>query len=716
MEREERCAGSVQQGMKVRGSLLLASLVVVAAGCSAPFDGESVGADHEALRALEGPEVVGTIAYGQTSSPVSYTKTPLYRAFRFSGAKGDAIEAWVRSTDGDARAWLLGSSFGTVASNLDAAPGNKDSRIQATLKSTGTYYVVFRETARKDATFTVSLAKSGGGCALAPALTPKWEAGASGRPNGPMLFDSKRHRLVVLSASGTSELGASGWSPPSGDPLPPGGRSEATIAYDSDRGRAVLFGGGGNGSLLGDTWEWDGATDTWTKLTPAGLTPRARSGHALVYDAARKKTVLFGGVAEAADFMQDTWTWDGSGWTRVGTPSQPHPEARTGHHMAFDAARGRVVLYGQYGGWQYGSPHGGAVGQPSTAKGNTWEWDGATWYLAPQGQGGFTSDDPTSLPMAFDPGSGRVVRVDVTGERYLKKLIVREWTGKAWSTISSSDGPSVNIASAVQYFGAYDPNRGRFVLANTGYDWQTSEFFFFKEPNRAPNLLAVPDRRVFAGDELAFSLTAYDADGQEVHYQIAPLPAGATLDAQTGAFLWSPTVAQAGSYTMTATASDGCAQTARSFTIRVDDIGYAELPNGSVKLAGKVSVPVYVYETRTYNGRPELTCKLFGDNPGKVTVRCDGPTTVATAYGGYTFPFAPAPMSAPLEKDLSFAYEDGPVAAHRELVGRLEPLSDGTYKLHITAWAQPVVGTTPGAYAVMKTEISNTYGVVDVVP
>src|SRR5262245_60363669 len=71
------------------------------------------------------------------------------------------------------------------------------------------------------------------------------------------------------------------------------GRSNAAMAYDSDRQRMVLFGGNlGSAGLFGDTWEWDGAS--WAHRS-AAVVPPARTNHAMVYDAARRRVVLFGG-------------------------------------------------------------------------------------------------------------------------------------------------------------------------------------------------------------------------------------------------------------------------------------------------------------------------------------------------------------------------------------------------------------------------------------
>src|SRR5687767_3665711 len=68
----------------------------------------------------------------------------------------------------------------------------------------------------------------------------------------------------------------------------PAGRRQHTMAYDSARGRTVLFGGRdtltvyGTNELYGDTWEFDGYY--WEQRFPAH-SPPARYGQAMTYDA-----------------------------------------------------------------------------------------------------------------------------------------------------------------------------------------------------------------------------------------------------------------------------------------------------------------------------------------------------------------------------------------------------------------------------------------------
>ncbi len=106
---------------------------------------------------------VGNLAYGETSADVAYHNPPKYRAFTFTGAKGDAVDAWVRSPDGsgDSVAWLLDAKFKTVASNDDADSTTLDSHLTTTLAKSGTFYVVFRDYSLADATFAVALSAKG---------------------------------------------------------------------------------------------------------------------------------------------------------------------------------------------------------------------------------------------------------------------------------------------------------------------------------------------------------------------------------------------------------------------------------------------------------------------------------------------------------------------------------------------------------------------------
>ena len=205
------------------------------------------------------------------------------------------------------------------------------------------------------------------------------------------------------------------------------------MAYDTARGRVVLF-GGYNGNYLDDTWEWDGTT--WTQRATSGPSPRMHP--AMAYDTARGRVVLFGG--SNGNYLGDTWEWDGTTWTQRATSG---PASRYGHAMAYDTARGWVVLFGGYNG---------------NYLGDTWEWDGTTWTQRTT-LGPFPRMHPA---MAYDTARGRVVLCG--GVTYFNNHFVVlgdtwEWDGTTWTRPSTSEpGPRWGHAMA------YDTARGRVVL------------------------------------------------------------------------------------------------------------------------------------------------------------------------------------------------------------------------------------------------------------
>ena len=75
--------------------------------------------------------------------------------------------------------------------------------------------------------------------------------------------------------------------------------------------------------------------------------------------------------------------------------------------------------------------------------------------------------------------------------------------------------------------------------------------------NRAPVLAAIGNQSVAENSPLTFTATATDADGDAVSFSNSALPSGASFNTTTGAFAWTPTFSQEGSYPLTITASDG---------------------------------------------------------------------------------------------------------------------------------------------------------------
>ncbi len=151
--------------MRIVRSLLLASLV---AGCAVdktpPTDDftDLAGLDEKADAFSYRMKIVGSLAYGEPTASLKYTKNPRFRAVKFAGKGGDKLDIWVRG-DGDAVAWVLDNSFRVVAFNDDASPDFFDSHIEVALPASNsdTHYIVWRDYDLHTAHFTVTLGATG---------------------------------------------------------------------------------------------------------------------------------------------------------------------------------------------------------------------------------------------------------------------------------------------------------------------------------------------------------------------------------------------------------------------------------------------------------------------------------------------------------------------------------------------------------------------------
>jgi hypothetical protein len=173
---------------------------------------------------------------------------------------------------------------------------------------------------------------------------------------------SPRLLPVLVAAAGAASATAQ-WTQLT-PPVAPPARSGAAMASDPSTNSAVLFGGSALFTQFADTWRFDGTG--WTQLSPA-VSPPAKFFADLVFDSGRGVYVLYGGNATyTSPGTNETWEFDGVVWT------QRFPAANPGnlglHAMAYDSARGRTVLYG-------GMPG----GNPILDSNRTWEWDGASW-------------------------------------------------------------------------------------------------------------------------------------------------------------------------------------------------------------------------------------------------------------------------------------------------------------------------------------------------
>jgi hypothetical protein len=208
----------------------------------------------------------------------------------------------------------------------------------------------------------------------------------------------------------------------------PAARRAMAAAYDSARGRVVLFGGVlSNGSISNATLEFDGAQ--WHTVSPGGTIPTARSGSAMAYDALRERIVLFGGQT-VSGATGGTYEYDGQSW--VQTSPTGSPSARSGAAMAFDPARGVVVLHA-------------GLGSSGTVFSQTFDYNGAAWTLR-------TTSGPARHLHAMtysDASQSMVLFGGFSGDgSYMPGAW--KWSGEAWSLLSGTQPPA-RVAAGIAH-------------------------------------------------------------------------------------------------------------------------------------------------------------------------------------------------------------------------------------------------------------------------
>jgi hypothetical protein len=136
-----------------------------------------------------------------------------------------------------------------------------------------------------------------------------------------------------------------------GGPTP---RWNTAMAYDEQRQTVLLFGGWGEwqnnqAQELGDTWEWNGS---YWQLHFGIPSPSPRRWASLAYDSDRGCCVLYGGYTSSGA-VQDTWEWNGTAWTDLQIPGGGNGTGIS--NLAYDRDRGVMVGWdaSQNETWEY---------------------------------------------------------------------------------------------------------------------------------------------------------------------------------------------------------------------------------------------------------------------------------------------------------------------------------------------------------------------------
>ena len=295
-------------------------------------------------------------------------------------------------------------------------------------------------------------------------ITPTGEK-PSARSNHAMVYDSAREVVVLFGGrdnaenitQDTWEWNGTLWTDVSPAEAKPGPIWCHAMAYDSARGVTVLFGGeDSSGVKLDGVWEWDGVS--WELRTPddpeGDGNPTARYEHAMAYDSARGVIILFGG-SDGSIKSQDAWEWNGTSWADV-TPAGLKPSARSSHTLAHDNARGVTVLFG------------GAAGSTNGSQ-DTWEWDGENWTnVTPAGA---KPDIRLNHTMIYD--SARSVMVLFGGCNFPDHhQDIWEWDGAVWTNITPA---GIKPIARYNHAMAWDNIRDTAVVFGGGDDGDDRE-------------------------------------------------------------------------------------------------------------------------------------------------------------------------------------------------------------------------------------------------
>ncbi|MEL6338378.1 MAG: hypothetical protein AAFQ65_00560 [Myxococcota bacterium] len=291
-------------------------------------------------------------------------------------------------------------------------------------------------------------------------------------------------------------------------PSDPEPRSAPAVAFDTNRNRLVLYGGAGcavgvcTNATCGETWEFD-PEGSWTRMTSTN-NPPALSRHAMVYDEARERVVLFGGVTDANPgsapcgtdgVSNETWEWGLHGATVCGSISTPcwqratvvgdQPAERASHSLAYDSLRRRVVLFG------------GQTDDVNERFGDTWEWNGARWRHLDVAAAAPTERFGQGL--AYDPVRKKFVLFGGVGETSTWELEANDNQRPAAiiafdlaflrSDISTIDDIAISVRATGRGYTTAESNDGELVVGASVSLWSSAAGRWIEVGNSVGNVL-----------------------------------------------------------------------------------------------------------------------------------------------------------------------------------------------------------------------------------
>lgn len=210
-------------------------------------------------------------------------------------------------------------------------------------------------------------------------------------------------------------------------------RADFSMCYDGYN--VMVNGGRGQSETAGvfqDTWTFNGTT--WTKEAPATVPfGRFKAETALINVAGSQRIVMFGG-SNILNFLNETWLWNGSAKTWTQSAAANPPSARV--DFCFSNGPTFIVLFGGK--------------NTNSCLNDTWKFDGTTW----------TQLTPTTPPsvraeaaMCYDSANTQWV---LFGGRNDNNLLPPEtWTlnagGTAWTKKSPATNPPGRVGAQMSF-------------------------------------------------------------------------------------------------------------------------------------------------------------------------------------------------------------------------------------------------------------------------
>ena len=214
--------------------------------------------------------------------------------------------------------------------------------------------------------FISDISPTGGLWTYSLGENPSWNYvnSASDRGDHSAIHDPVRNRMLVFGGDpyygqrfndvGALSLPSLQWSAVSTTGTPPAKRRSHTAIYDPARDRMIVFGGidapmwvPPAGPRMNDTWALGLGNNAWTQLNPLGTPPSARENHTAIYDPLGDRMLVFGGH-DAAGPKNDLWELSLAGqeaWTQL-TPAGTPPSPREMHTAVYDAYADRMLVFG----------------------------------------------------------------------------------------------------------------------------------------------------------------------------------------------------------------------------------------------------------------------------------------------------------------------------------------------------------------------------------